>query len=111
MSLIKLSLAGNNLINDSRPGRFGYWHPGGDGKIANLFLQCIFPEHYKILSKVVLSRRYNTNTLYPFEMLQIYDVSGQKTARVSLEALRGERGRYVIDSEGLPQRQDSKRAN
>jgi hypothetical protein len=65
----------------------------GDGKIANLFLQCIFPEHYKILSRVVLPRRYNTYSVYLFEMLQIYDVSAPKTARLSLEALRGERGR------------------
>ncbi len=38
MSLTKLSLAGNNLIIPDQ-GEFGKWHPAGDGKMANLFLQ------------------------------------------------------------------------
>ncbi len=48
MSLAKLSLVGKNLINPGQGG-FGYWHPGwggGDGKIANLFSQCIVIIHY-----------------------------------------------------------------
>ncbi len=40
MSLTKLSLAGNNLIIPDH-GEFGISDiPAGDGKIANLFLQC-----------------------------------------------------------------------
>ncbi len=37
--LTKLSMEGNNLIIPGQ-GEFGKWHPAGDGKIANLFLQC-----------------------------------------------------------------------
>jgi hypothetical protein len=94
MSLTKLSpaWAGNNLIIPGQ-GDLVIDIPVGTEKSLTFFLQCIFPEHYKIFSKVVLPRHYNTNTLNPFEMLQIYDVSAPKTARLSLQALRGERGR------------------
>jgi hypothetical protein len=41
MPQAKLSLAGNNLIIPGQ-GEFGVSDiPAGDGKIANLFLQCI----------------------------------------------------------------------
>ncbi len=43
MSLTKLSLDGNNLTIPAQ-GEFGPWDsdiPAGDGKIVNLFLQCI----------------------------------------------------------------------
>jgi hypothetical protein len=44
MSLTKLSLAGNNLIIPGRRASLVSDIPAGDGKIANLFLQCtVFP--------------------------------------------------------------------
>jgi hypothetical protein len=36
MSLTKLSLAGKNLIIPGQR-KFGKWHPGWDGKTANIF--------------------------------------------------------------------------
>ncbi len=39
MWLTNLSLAGNNLIIPGQ-GEFGLWHPGWDGKMDNLLVQC-----------------------------------------------------------------------
>jgi hypothetical protein len=76
MSLIKLSLDGNNLVSDI---------PAGDGKIVNLFLQCID----QILFPGNIAEQENQDDHQKHEGEMILAILRNKTLKVLYNENRG----------------------
>ncbi len=90
MSLTKLSLAGTILIITGH-GEFGYSDiPAGDGKIANLFLQCSF-------------RNFQSCKIVFLLLFRCKGLRGRKAGRRAHQA-SDERLHGVVPDEAAPDR-------